>query len=65
MYEYLEVVGENIASAVAKSMTRCTPESVRESMETYAALGVDQIVFVPATADLAEVERAESLIAAF
>ncbi len=65
VYEYLQVAGEKIASAVAKSMTRCTPDSVRESMESFAGLGVDQIVLVPATADLAELEVAESLIAAF
>lgn len=65
VYEYLQVAGEKIASAVANAMTRCTPDTVRESMEAFSALDVDQIVLVPATADLAELEVAESLIAAF
>jgi len=65
VYEYLRVAGENIATAVAKNMTRCTPEAVRESMEAFAALDVDQIVLVPATAELAELDRAEALISEF
>lgn len=64
VYEYLLVAGEKIATAVAKSIKRFTPELVRESMESFAALDIDQIVLVPATADLAELDRAESLIAA-
>jgi alkanesulfonate monooxygenase SsuD/methylene tetrahydromethanopterin reductase-like flavin-dependent oxidoreductase (luciferase family) len=63
VYEYLRVAGEKIATAVAGSMTRFTPDSVRESIEAFKALNVDQIVFVPATADLAELDGAESLIA--
>ncbi len=65
VYEYLRVMGDNVATAVANTMTRCTPESVHESMEAFAALEVDQIVLVPATADLAELDGAESLIARF
>jgi alkanesulfonate monooxygenase SsuD/methylene tetrahydromethanopterin reductase-like flavin-dependent oxidoreductase (luciferase family) len=65
VYEYLQVAGEKLARAVAKSMKRFTPEAVRESMESFAALDVDQIVLVPATADLAELEQAETLIASF
>ena len=65
VYEYLQVAGEKIATAVASAMTRSTLDAVRESMEAYAELDVDQIVLVPATADLAELELAQTLIAAF
>jgi alkanesulfonate monooxygenase SsuD/methylene tetrahydromethanopterin reductase-like flavin-dependent oxidoreductase (luciferase family) len=63
VYAYLEIAGEKIAHRVAKSMTRCTPDAVRASMEAYTELGVDEIMLVPATAELAEIDRSAEIIA--
>jgi hypothetical protein len=38
-------------------MTRHNADAIRRAIDGYRELGVDEIMFVPATADLAEVER--------
>lgn len=63
VYRYLRVMGEDVARGVAKTMSRASPDAVRESIDAYAELGVDQIVLVPATADLREVDATSDLIA--
>ncbi len=61
-YAYLRVGGEKLARAVARSMTRHTPEAVRAAAREMAQLGCDELILVPATADLAEVERLSVLV---
>jgi len=63
VYAYLAIAGEKIASAVAKGVTRCTPDAVQEAMEAYAELAVDEIMLVPATAEYAEIDRSAEIIA--
>jgi alkanesulfonate monooxygenase SsuD/methylene tetrahydromethanopterin reductase-like flavin-dependent oxidoreductase (luciferase family) len=63
VFNYLKVMGENVGRGVANTMTRATPDAVRESLDAYSELGVDQIVLVPATADLQEVDASAELIA--
>lgn len=62
VYDYLKVAGEKLAKGVAGAMTRHTPAAVRESLEAFGRLDVDQIFLVPATADLSELDEAGSLI---
>ena len=62
VHEYLKIAGDEMARAVAGMMNRCTPDAVRRAVDGYRELGVDEIMFVPVTADLAEVERLAELI---
>ena len=43
-------------------MTRHTSLAVREAIDAIAGLGVDEIILVPATAEMAEIERAAEVI---
>jgi alkanesulfonate monooxygenase SsuD/methylene tetrahydromethanopterin reductase-like flavin-dependent oxidoreductase (luciferase family) len=63
VYEYMKIMGDDIARAVAETMTRSSADAVRSAVDAYAALGVDEIMFVPATADIEEVERLNELLA--
>jgi alkanesulfonate monooxygenase SsuD/methylene tetrahydromethanopterin reductase-like flavin-dependent oxidoreductase (luciferase family) len=62
VHDYLKIAGEDVARAVAAGMNRCTPDAVRRAIDGYRELGVDEIMFVPVTADLAEVERLVELL---
>ena len=62
-YDYLKIAGDEIANAVAGSMTRSTEDAVRRAIDDYRALEVDEIMFVPVTADIADVDRLANLIA--
>ncbi len=42
-------------------MTRSTEDAVRRAIDDYRALEVDEIMFVPVTADIAEVDRLANL----
>jgi alkanesulfonate monooxygenase SsuD/methylene tetrahydromethanopterin reductase-like flavin-dependent oxidoreductase (luciferase family) len=57
VYNYLKIAGEDMAQVVAGMMTRHNADAIRRAIDGYRELGVDEIMFVPATADLAEVER--------
>jgi alkanesulfonate monooxygenase SsuD/methylene tetrahydromethanopterin reductase-like flavin-dependent oxidoreductase (luciferase family) len=62
VYNYLKIAGEDMAQAVAGMMTRHNADAIRRAIDGYRELGVDEIMFVPATADLAEVERLVRLL---
>jgi alkanesulfonate monooxygenase SsuD/methylene tetrahydromethanopterin reductase-like flavin-dependent oxidoreductase (luciferase family) len=62
-YDYLQIAGEAIAGAVAGAMTRSNAEAVRRAIDDYRELEVDEIMFVPVTADIAELERLAELVA--
>ncbi len=63
VFEYLKVFGDAAASAVAKTMTRSSPDAVREALDAMERLGAEECLLVPATPDLAEVERAADILA--
>ena len=63
VYEYVKILGEPLAVAMAKQMDRATPDAVRESLDAMEELDCEEVFLVPATADLAEVERAAEVIA--
>ena len=63
VYQYLAVFGDAAARAIAKSMTRCTPERVREAIDAMRDAGCDEVVLSPCTAERSEVERAGRLLA--
>lgn len=63
VYDYIRVLSEDAAKAMASAMNRSTPDAVRESLDAMEELGCDECYLVPATSDLAEVERAAEIVA--
>lgn len=62
VFDYLKIMGEKEARSVANSMTRHTPEAIIEAMDAIEETGCEEIFLVPATADIAEVDRMANLI---
>ena len=62
VYDYLAFLGHDLAELVASTMTRSTPAAVAEGIANLQRAGCDDIYLVPATAELAEVERAAPLV---
>src|SRR5262245_11240166 len=60
VYEYLLVTGEAGARAAAGAMKASSPAAILDAIE---AEGADECLLVPATLELAEVERAAELVA--
>jgi alkanesulfonate monooxygenase SsuD/methylene tetrahydromethanopterin reductase-like flavin-dependent oxidoreductase (luciferase family) len=63
VYDYTRVFGDAAGRAMAKMVTRSTPDAVREALDNLEAAGCEECFLVPATAELAEVERAGDLVA--
>ncbi|MCE2391497.1 MAG: LLM class flavin-dependent oxidoreductase [Proteobacteria bacterium] len=57
VYKYVRLMGEAPARAMASQMTRCTPDAVREALDAYEELGVEECMLNSATSDLAEIDR--------
>ena len=49
--QYLNIFGEDIAHALADSMTVHSPERLRETIDAMAATGCDELILVPADSD--------------
>lgn len=62
VYEYLKIIDDGVARAVADTMKCFTPESIADCMDAIAAEGCDECFLVPASLDPAEVERAAALV---
>jgi len=62
VFEYLEVLSKDAARAIAAGMTMSSPEAIRAGLDAIEALGCDELLLVPATADLSEVERIAEVI---
>jgi alkanesulfonate monooxygenase SsuD/methylene tetrahydromethanopterin reductase-like flavin-dependent oxidoreductase (luciferase family) len=56
VYKYLRVAGEPIATAMAKMQTRSSADAVREALDAYEELGVEECMLNSATADLREID---------
>lgn len=63
VHDYILFHGERAARAMAERMDRATPEAVQASLDDLEAAGCDEVFLVPATAELAEVERAAEIVA--
>ncbi len=61
VHRYLAVFGDAPARAVARTMTRFDVGSVRESIEAMRAVGCDEVILSPCTAQPIEVDGAASL----
>src|SRR5512145_2474346 len=64
VHDYVAYFGEAPARAMSSAMDRATPDAVRQSLDDLEAAGCDEVFLVPATAELAEVERAAEIVAA-
>jgi alkanesulfonate monooxygenase SsuD/methylene tetrahydromethanopterin reductase-like flavin-dependent oxidoreductase (luciferase family) len=62
VYDYLAIAGPEIATMMAESVNRSTPDSVRQALDNAEAAGCEELFMVPVTADLAEVERLADII---
>lgn len=62
VHDYLRIADERVANHVAASMTRSSEDALLRAIDDYHALGVDEIMFVPVTADIAELERLAALM---
>jgi len=62
VFNYLKVFGDKQAETTAATMTRYNEANIVEALQGMRDLGVDELFLVPATADLAEVERIESVL---
>jgi alkanesulfonate monooxygenase SsuD/methylene tetrahydromethanopterin reductase-like flavin-dependent oxidoreductase (luciferase family) len=63
VYEYLAIAGPEIAQMIAQSVSRSAPDAVRAGLDNAEAAGCEELFLVPATAELAEVERLGDLLA--
>jgi alkanesulfonate monooxygenase SsuD/methylene tetrahydromethanopterin reductase-like flavin-dependent oxidoreductase (luciferase family) len=62
VYDYTRVFGEAAGRAMAKMATRATPAAVREALDNLESAGCEECFLVPATAELAEIERAAEIV---
>lgn len=63
VYDYLKIMGEDHARNTAETMTRFTPANIIEALDATEEAGAEEIFLVPATADIAEVDRIAEIIA--
>lgn len=63
VYEYLAIAGPEIATMMAESVHRSSADTVRAALDNAEAAGCEELFMVPATADLAEIERLSELLA--
>ncbi len=62
VYDYLAIAGPEIATMMAESMHRHTPEAVIEALDNAEAAGCEELFLVPATADIVEVEAISDIL---
>jgi len=62
VHGYMKYMGEDIAGYMSNSMTRHTPDTIREAIENVRAAGADELLLVPATAHYNEVDRLAEIL---
>jgi alkanesulfonate monooxygenase SsuD/methylene tetrahydromethanopterin reductase-like flavin-dependent oxidoreductase (luciferase family) len=63
VYEYLAIAGPEIATMMAESVHRSSPDAITQALDNAEAAGCEEVFMVPATAELAELERLSDLLA--
>jgi hypothetical protein len=56
VHDYYSSLGAQNATAMASGI-ESTVDALRDTMKIYADLGIDELIFNPATADINEVDR--------
>jgi hypothetical protein len=59
---YLRIFGEDFAEAMAASMTMTSPSAMADGIAGLIDTGCDELLLVPTTADLAELDRTIELL---
>lgn len=62
VFDYMKNLGTDVATSIADTMTRHTPNSIMESVQAMEALNCEELMLVPATADLTELDRLVDLV---
>ena len=63
VYDYIKVLSPEFAAAMSKGMDRCTPDRINASLDAMEELGCEETYLVPATCDLADIDRLSELVA--
>jgi alkanesulfonate monooxygenase SsuD/methylene tetrahydromethanopterin reductase-like flavin-dependent oxidoreductase (luciferase family) len=63
VYDYTVIMGPEIGNMMADMVTRNNAEAVSQALDNMEAGGCEEVFLVPATADLAEIDRLEELLA--
>ena len=63
VYQYLAIAGPEIAKMMADLVHRSSADAVRVAIDNAEAAGCEEVFLVPATAELAEVERLGDILA--
>lgn len=62
VYDYMKFADDGFARSFAQSMTRYTPDAIREGIENLRAAGADEVLLVPATAHANEIDGIVDLL---
>jgi alkanesulfonate monooxygenase SsuD/methylene tetrahydromethanopterin reductase-like flavin-dependent oxidoreductase (luciferase family) len=62
VYDYIKVMGDDIAKWMASTVDRSSPDRVREALDAYEALGVDECWLNSATSELGEIDALLDLL---
>jgi alkanesulfonate monooxygenase SsuD/methylene tetrahydromethanopterin reductase-like flavin-dependent oxidoreductase (luciferase family) len=60
--EYLGYMGREIVEGLAASVSTTSPEAVKGAIRAFADIGTDEVVLVPCTADLDQLDRLADLV---
>ena len=63
VYDYIKVLSPEFAAAISKGMDRCTPDRINASLDAMEEMGCEETYLVPATCDLADIDRLSELVA--
>ena len=63
VYEYLALAGPEIATWMAESVHRSSADAVSAALDDAEAAGCEELFLVPATAEMAEIDRLGDLLA--
>ena len=63
VYKYLKVLGDGPATAISGMCDRSTPDAIMASLDAYEAAGVEECWLNTATAEMAEIDGLEEIIA--
>jgi alkanesulfonate monooxygenase SsuD/methylene tetrahydromethanopterin reductase-like flavin-dependent oxidoreductase (luciferase family) len=63
VYEYLAIAGPEIATMMAESVHRSNSDAVLTAINNAEAAGCEELFMVPATADIAEIDRLCEILA--
>jgi alkanesulfonate monooxygenase SsuD/methylene tetrahydromethanopterin reductase-like flavin-dependent oxidoreductase (luciferase family) len=63
VYDYIKVLSPEFAAAMSKGMDRCTPDRINASLDAMEELGCEETYLVPATCELADIDRLSELVA--